>query len=447
MLGVPQNNKVYLGHSTGDAWIQGGTGDVYLKGKVGIGTEAPEDMLDVAGSLRILSGSNPIRFTGGWTDFPNGAVNRAEISNDTDVFKSLMIVGNRSADGATRKVSVWDRLEVSGSLWTGTAEMGGFKLIASPSAGYVLTSDANGVGTWQPAGAASSLWSTSGNDISYTNGNVGIGTIAPEKKLHVEEGEVKVRASHDNIDADIGAFYAHNLTQGIGIGYNRIQAVGTNPSQDIVLQPKGGGKIDVTEGDLEIDVGRLMGHATYETFSYDGKDMGWYTLGWMPDSWNPNGHTAWIAGYGGIKFFAEYGRVAHMTSNGHFYALGNVTCGGTKEFRIPHPTEAGKDLVHAAVEGPEAAVFYRGEAQLTNGTAEITLPDYFEALTRTEDRTAQLTCKNGWSPLYVDGEIADDKLIVKTTDAGDPSQTFYWEVKAVRADVAPLEVEVPAMGQ
>jgi len=271
--------------------------------------------------------------------------------------------------------------------------------------------------------------------------------MAPEKKLHVEEGELRVRASHDNIDADIGAFYAHNLTQGIGIGYNRIQAIGTSPSQDIVLYPKGGGKVDVTEGDLEIDVGRLMGHAIDHGFTYDGKHMGWYTLGWMPDSWNPGGHTAWIAGWGGIKFFTGSATpAAYITSAGHFYAAGNISCGQVKSFRIPHPTEDGKDLVHAAVEGPEAAVFYRGEAQLANGTAEITLPDYFEALTRQEDRTAQLTCKNGWSPLYVDGEIADGKLVVKTADAGDPSQAFYWEVKAVRADVAPLEVEVPSMG-
>lgn len=54
-------------------------------------------------------------------------------------------------------------------------------------AGKVLTSDANGVATWQPAavGGGSSQWTTTGNDISYTNGNVGIGTATPDAKLHV----------------------------------------------------------------------------------------------------------------------------------------------------------------------------------------------------------------------------------------------------------------------
>ncbi|MBT3878399.1 MAG: hypothetical protein HOI47_04065, partial [Candidatus Scalindua sp.] len=49
----------------------------------------------------------------------------------------------------------------------------------------VLTSDANGVGTWQDA-AADDDWTISGNDIySAVTGNVGVGTIAPATKLDV----------------------------------------------------------------------------------------------------------------------------------------------------------------------------------------------------------------------------------------------------------------------
>ena len=67
----------------------------------------------IGGELTI--GSNPLRFTGGWTGFPDNATNRAEISNDTGTYKTLMIVGNKSA-GIGRRVSVWDRLEVNGAL-------------------------------------------------------------------------------------------------------------------------------------------------------------------------------------------------------------------------------------------------------------------------------------------------------------------------------------------
>ena len=84
-------------------------------GNVGIGISTPNDKLDVAGSLRILTGSNPIRFTSSWSCFPDAVTNQAEISNDTGAYQTLMIVGNRSA-GQGRRVSIWDRLEVNGAL-------------------------------------------------------------------------------------------------------------------------------------------------------------------------------------------------------------------------------------------------------------------------------------------------------------------------------------------
>ncbi|HEX2926606.1 MAG TPA: tail fiber domain-containing protein, partial [Ruminiclostridium sp.] len=83
-------------------------------GNVGIGTLNPSDKLDVNGWMRVLSGSNPLRFTSSWSGFPDQAINNAEICNDTSQFKSLMIVGNRS--GGSRKVSIWDKLDVNGNL-------------------------------------------------------------------------------------------------------------------------------------------------------------------------------------------------------------------------------------------------------------------------------------------------------------------------------------------
>jgi len=61
----------------------------------------------------------------------------------------------------------------------GTIKATGFQLPTSPTAGYVLTSDATGIGTWQPAGAASCLWHLSGSNIYYNAGKVAIGTTDP----------------------------------------------------------------------------------------------------------------------------------------------------------------------------------------------------------------------------------------------------------------------------
>lgn len=118
-----------------------------------------------------------------------------------------------------------------------------------------------------------------------------------------------------------------------------------------------------------------------------------------------------------------------------------VLYASAKNFLIDHPLKPEMKLIHSAIEGPENAVYYRGEARLKNGKAVVKLPSYFEALTRKENRTVLLTCKDGWTPIWVEDEVRDGKFIVRTTRGGDKNQKFYWEVKAVRADIAPLKVE------
>ena len=95
---------------------------VDASGNVGVGTTTPAagNKLDVAGNLRILTGSNPVQINSAHAGFSNTATNQAEISNDTGAFRSLMIVGNRSGGlagpGLGRRVSVYDTLEVNGTL-------------------------------------------------------------------------------------------------------------------------------------------------------------------------------------------------------------------------------------------------------------------------------------------------------------------------------------------
>ncbi|MGN7787286.1 hypothetical protein ACTJIJ_22320 [Niabella sp. 22666] len=89
---------------------------------------------------------NGLRFSSNWTGYANSQVGsrKAEISNDTHTYKTLMLVGNPSS-GLGRRVSVWDRLEVNGKLFT-TEEMGiglqavpeGYKLAVS---GKIITEE------------------------------------------------------------------------------------------------------------------------------------------------------------------------------------------------------------------------------------------------------------------------------------------------------------------
>jgi hypothetical protein len=115
-----------------------------------------------------------------------------------------------------------------------------------------------------------------------------------------------------------------------------------------------------------------------------------------------------------------------------------------KSFIIDHPLHEHKYLVHATMEGPEGAVYYRGTARLQDGKAEIQLPDYFEALTHREGRTIQLTNLDGFDQLSVSTlkgvKIKDGRFLVVSADP-QSSQEFDWEVKAVRKDIERLEVE------
>ena len=120
---------------------------------------------------------------------------------------------------------------------------------------------------------------------------------------------------------------------------------------------------------------------------------------------------------------------------------GSFTSARNKKFKITHPNRAGFDLIHSCLEGPENGVYYRGEGRLVAGHAVVMLPEYFEALTRPEGVTVQLTPKGPRPFLLSYSDVSGGSFHVHgTQDDG----AFAWELKAVRADLAPLEVEVPS---
>jgi len=92
-------------------------------GNVGINTTTPGYKLQVngtagvTGQVDLVTGSNPIRFSGAYSGFPDNALNTAEICNDTAGEKRLIIAGNKSAGGSTssrRIVGIYDDLIVNG---------------------------------------------------------------------------------------------------------------------------------------------------------------------------------------------------------------------------------------------------------------------------------------------------------------------------------------------
>ena len=168
---------------------------------------------------------------------------------------------------------------------------------------------------------------------------------------------------------------------------------------------------------------------------------------------NTNGNASALTGYIATTFHVA-GRITAdqgVAASDAFIAgpltvTADLNVSGAKNFRITHPQDNTKQLVHSCVEGPECAVFYRGEAETVDGKAEITLPAYFEALVMEGRRTIHLTelYEDEDEPVFGNflaaGRINNGKFMVRSST---PTVKFYWEVKAVRGDIDPLEVERP----
>ncbi len=147
--------------------------------------------------------------------------------------------------------------------------------------------------------------------------------------------------------------------------------------------------------------------------------------------------------YGDACYFynGQYGNGARFaTAIWAAWFDGNVNISGTLSktagsFMIDHPLDPeNKVLRHSFVESPEMMNIYKGRTRLENGEITIDLPDYFDALNHPDTREVTLTCVNGWSPLFLDGKIENNKFTVKTTDIGDGSQEFSWVIYGVRND-------------
>jgi hypothetical protein len=115
---------------------------------------------------------------------------------------------------------------------------------------------------------------------------------------------------------------------------------------------------------------------------------------------------------------------------GNVNVTGNLTKGGGA-FKIDHPLDPeNKTLSHSFVESPDMMNIYNGIVRLgKDGSAMVTLPDWFEALNR--EFRYQLTCIGGFAPVYVAKKVNGNRFKIA---GGKPGMEVSWQLTGVRKD-------------
>lgn len=198
--GTGGTNPFAIASSTGTQLLT-----VTQAGNVGIGTVSPAQALDVNGNI-LVEGTNRIFFASG------GSSLYQDVSGNTILNAgTTSIAFNNHANTVTNMI-----IKDNGTVGIGTT---------TPSTRLSI------VGTL--AIDPFDISSTSGVSLlRFTQGgNLGIGTTTPAKNL--------VIIKNDNGTDPIAQFYANNLTQGVGIGFNIISQLSSSAALNLTSGSSG----------------------------------------------------------------------------------------------------------------------------------------------------------------------------------------------------------------
>lgn len=296
-----------------------------------------------------------------------------------------MIIGGVGTDPQLGAVSVYD------AAGNGTAIMGA-GIPSQPSAGFIELAGSNGSMNLTTVGSSTAQGFLALGDSS--------GTAKTFLRVESEgNGRIDLNGPAGSSNVQIGAF-----SNGPDVGI-------------VVARDNENGGTLASAGLY----GNLGGPGTVETTG-------------------PNGFanfSAQSAPFAGIS--DNHGSAFVYDSTGSFQAgmyvdgTGDgIIFGDIKNFRIPHPQQADKEIWYASLEGPEAAAYVRGTGQLVNGVGVVNFPEHFAAIANPQTMTVVLTPLSAESEGMAVIEKTAQGFKIKELRQGTGTYSFDWEVKAVR---------------
>lgn len=307
-------------------------------------------------------------------------------------------------------------------------------------------------------------WMVSGNQVYNSTANVGIGVTNPSSRLEVSES-FAVKNSSNQVRAglavgsnDQGALFLYGSNGTVNAG---IASASNNANNGLIeVYDQNGnakGAISVANGagtaglrgangnNMAILSGNPSNNPNYGALALLGSqgnervdlsvlqndNLGLLQLNGQ--NGNANVRAASLANnnnHGSVAVYnssgtAKAGIAVNSSGDGEVF-------GDTKNFRIDHPTKPNKEIWYASLEGPEAAAYVRGTAELKNGEATIDLPEHFSLIVQRKGMTVNVTPHSRSSQGLAIVEKGTQQIKVAELRNGKGNYKFDWEVKGVR---------------
>ena len=418
--------------------------------RVGIGTTGPLQTLHVGGNALISGFTTSSGYFGPGTNLTNlnasnlitGTVPSAVVSG---AYSGITSVGSLS-QLIVSGFSTINNIRINGALYDGSFSPGSVnQVLISTGSGIAWTTSTStgiltGSGTINTVPKFNTANSLTNSNITDSGTQIVLGSASSISGIVTSFGYFGPGTNLTNLNAS-------NLASGtvpsavVSGSYSGITSVGTQ-SQLIV------------SGFSTLSNVRITGALYDGSFSPGTTSQILISTG-AGISWTSATATGIVTGSGSASQVTYWAGTSRVTGNNLFVynGIGSVGIGtnipeyalhvvGTmaatiKSFIIDHPTQSGRKLRYASLEGPENGVYVRGRSS----DPIIILPNYWTGLVDEDTITVNITPVGKYQNIYVE-KIVDYVVYVKCNSMLCTHLDYFYTVYGERKDVSKLEVEI-----